>query len=324
MKIKVTTLIISILALALGGTVVYGAFYLRNQNPVQALTENIPIAAVQTGPPEFKFAIYGRDQSPLKYPMDVTENGGNIYVSDTDNSRVEVFDYNGKFVRSIGKKGNSAGELQTPYGLAFGQGKLYVADLDRADISMFEPNGKFVGYFENKGKKPYYKPADLVIKDNKLYVADVINMQVYVIDLNGNLLLEIGEEGTGKGQFKYPNGVAVDKDNNIYVADSGNNRVQVFDPQGKYLRTLGGKEGQMGSLTTDRGIVVDKKDRLWVVTGLLGQVKVLNKDTGEEIFQLGSQGTDNGQFNLPNGLYIDGNSRVYISEVGNDRVSVFK
>lgn len=39
---------------------------------------------------------------------------------------------------------------------------------------------------------------------------------------------------------------------------------------------------------------------------------------------VGSRETGNGQFNLPNGLYIDGNGRLYVTEVGNDRVSVFK
>ncbi|MEH1839894.1 MAG: SBBP repeat-containing protein [Nostoc sp.] len=39
-----------------------------------------------------------------------------------------------------------------------------------------------------------------------------------------------GTEGIGNGQFRYPNGVAVDPSGNIYVADTINDRIVRFNP----------------------------------------------------------------------------------------------
>jgi sugar lactone lactonase YvrE len=47
--------------------------------------------------------------------------------------------------------------------------------------------------------------------------------------------LVIGSEGSERGQFVRPTGVAVDRHGDIYVADWGNNRVQQFNPDGQYV-----------------------------------------------------------------------------------------
>lgn len=326
MKVKVKDITIAVLAIGLVGVIGFGYFYLKRTNPVKVIQDTIPIAAPTSRPPGFRFAIYGDEKSPLKYPMAVTAEGGEIYVSDSDNSRVVVFDNNGGVRRLIGapkKDGETVTKvLEYPYGLAVQGDRLYVADLGGSRVAVFRRGGEFVEYLKPKPEGAFYKPADLKIVNDKIYLTDVAKMKVLVLDLEGNVILSFGEEGTGAGQLKYPNGVAVDKDGNLYVADSGNSRLQVFDPQGKYLRTLGGPEKEIGTLTTARGIGLDRNGNLYVVCGLLGQVKVLDPQ-GKELFQVGSRGSGNGQLGLPNGLFIAGN-RLLVTEVGNDRVSVFE
>jgi sugar lactone lactonase YvrE len=51
-------------------------------------------------------------------------------------------------------------------------------------------------------------------------------MQVF--DRDGRLLLSVGAQGHGKGEFWLPNGIFVTHDDMIFVADSYNKRVQVF------------------------------------------------------------------------------------------------
>jgi hypothetical protein len=51
--------------------------------------------------------------------------------------------------------------------------------------------------------------------------------------LAGQFLLNIGETGTGPGQFGLPAGVAIGGDGRIYVADSYNHRVQIFKYTGQ-------------------------------------------------------------------------------------------
>lgn len=48
---------------------------------------------------------------------------------------------------------------------------------------------------------------------------------------------QAGIEGSGNGQFKYPEGIAIDNDGKLYVADSGNNRIQRFTTSGSWETT---------------------------------------------------------------------------------------
>jgi hypothetical protein len=68
----------------------------------------------------------------------------NLYVLDSGNARVLVFDRTGRFVRQVGKKGSGPGEFTSPERLAItGDGSLVVADLARQAFSVFSPDGRF-------------------------------------------------------------------------------------------------------------------------------------------------------------------------------------
>ena len=69
----------------------------------------------------------------------------NLYVLDSNNQRVLVFDANGRFVRRIGKKGEGPGELIAPLGLTVTPaGEVIVSDLGRQAYSIFKTDGSFV------------------------------------------------------------------------------------------------------------------------------------------------------------------------------------
>lgn len=53
-----------------------------------------------------------------------------------------------------------------------------------------------------------------------------------------------GSEGSGPGQFRSLQGMAVDSAGNVYVADSPNRRVQKFSPAGEFLLMFGGGVNQ--------------------------------------------------------------------------------
>ena len=54
----------------------------------------------------------------------------------------------------------------------------------------------------------------------------------------GQFLYEIGCKGTGDGQLRSPQGLAIDKLNNLVVCDSDNKRLQVFSLEGKFLNSV--------------------------------------------------------------------------------------
>jgi hypothetical protein len=72
------------------------------------------------------------------------------------------------------------------------------------------------------------QPHSVCMDDERkrLFIADTFNHRILVISLpDGRFIREIGEEGSGKGEFKYPGGVAYWQ-NKIFVSDS-NHSVQV-------------------------------------------------------------------------------------------------
>ncbi len=67
-----------------------------------------------------------------------------------------------------------------------------------------------------------------------------------------------GEEGTGNGQFKDPDGVAVnDTTHDVYVVDSGDNRVEEFTSAGAYIRQFDGSTSPTGVFEGPTQIAVD-------------------------------------------------------------------
>ena len=67
----------------------------------------------------------------------------NIYVSDSGNQRIQKFNKSGKFLQSIGKKGQGPGEFEHPSGIAFDkENNIYVKD-NRA-VEIFDESGSFI------------------------------------------------------------------------------------------------------------------------------------------------------------------------------------
>src|SRR5271157_1457081 len=73
----------------------------------------------------------------------------------------------------------------------------------------------------------------------KVYVSDSYLAAVLVFDSQGTFLGELGNPGTGDGQFGSVAGVAVNQSGYIYVVDQGNSRVEVFSPDGTFFAKWG-------------------------------------------------------------------------------------
>ena len=293
----------------------------------QALTFN-------PGPPTYIYSIYGQGaDGQLKKPMGVTVAAGRIYITDTSNQRVQVFDYNGKALFMFGKDGTKPGQFQFPYGIAAdGHDLIYVADMWSNNIQVFTAAGKFIKYFARSkdGKTEIGKPTGLFIRDNKLYEADLKSNSIKVFDIaTEKKVLEFGRPGNKPGELTAPNSVAVTADA-IYVGDSQNDRIEAFAPTGKFLYVMDGStsannaNGATNAKTiTVRGVGVDGRGVVYGAS-LLGNYVCGFDSKGKYLWVFGEQGLDDGQFYLPNGLFVDSQGRIYVTDQGNNRVSVWE
>jgi DNA-binding beta-propeller fold protein YncE len=167
---------------------------------------------------------------------------GKIYVADTRNSRVQVFDREGTFELAFGERGDKTGQLNAPEGIVVNSsGIVYVADTANDRIQMFNTDGIFLMSFGSrsktkKGQVPpdgtFSRPTALALNSKEhLYVLDSGNHRIQVFDEKGKHLASIGKQGDRYQQFDNPVDIALDDEDYLYIADQGNHRIQVIPPK---------------------------------------------------------------------------------------------
>jgi DNA-binding beta-propeller fold protein YncE/4-amino-4-deoxy-L-arabinose transferase-like glycosyltransferase len=168
--------------------------------------------------------------------------GGQVYVADTGNKRIQVFEPDGQFAFMWGGGGTQTGYLDEPVGVAIGpNGEVYVADTWNRRIQVFSQTGIFLRQWPIDGwdaglseDRAYLaaeeKPYLAVDKNGYVYVTDPGYFRVLVFDSEGNYVLSFGKYGYDESSFTLPTGIAVAEDGSIYVADAQSDRVLVFDP----------------------------------------------------------------------------------------------
>ena len=109
---------------------------------------------------------------------------GRLYVADTLNFRIQVFDSAGAFVKSIGSQGDGPGHLNRAKGVGVdSDGHIYIADSSFNNFQVFDGDGRillFVGA-TGTGAGEFLLPAGLFVDDeDRIYVADQGNARVQV------------------------------------------------------------------------------------------------------------------------------------------------
>jgi len=79
---------------------------------------------------------------PTTFIVDQDEN---IYITDSQDQVIKVFDANGSYIRAIGAKGEGPGEFMSVGDKAFlPDGRLLVMDSRARRTSLFDPSGQFL------------------------------------------------------------------------------------------------------------------------------------------------------------------------------------
>jgi DNA-binding beta-propeller fold protein YncE len=101
---------------------------------------------------------------------------GNLYVSDTMNDRVEIFDPDGEFIRAFGKNGDGPGYFARPKGIAIdSDGHVWVADAMQNRVQVFDDKGRLLIWIGGPGLLPgqFSAVAGLTIdKNNQVFTSE--------------------------------------------------------------------------------------------------------------------------------------------------------
>ena len=144
------------------------------------------------------------DPGTFSQPTHVALDGdGNVYVTDTLNNRVEIFDADGQFISEFGKAGDGPGFFARPKGIAVDcDGHIWVVDGAQSRVQVFDREGRLLSYFGEVGPYPgqFNAPYDIAIdKKNRVLVSEQFPGRVqafqYVTDAEADAARKKQAEG---------------------------------------------------------------------------------------------------------------------------------
>ena len=110
-----------------------------------------------------------------------------MWVADTLNHRLQIFNLEGEFIKGLGKMGAGDGEFVRPMGLSFDdEGNLYVVESRGDRIQVFDPEGQFLFKFgeSGNGKLQFSNIHGIYYADHHLFVADTGNYRIQKVKIN--------------------------------------------------------------------------------------------------------------------------------------------
>jgi hypothetical protein len=235
----------------------------------------------------------------------------------TDGTFVRAFGDNKLLPRAHGLRFDDAGNMWVT---DFGQHVVYKMDKDGKVLLTLGTFGQAGEWDEAAGKHLFNQPNETAI-DSKgnLYVVQghgTGEPRVLKFDANGKFIKQWGSRGTAAGQFFAAHAIEIDANDRLYIADRENMRIEQFDTEGNYL-----SEWKYNAMVC--GLFLHSDGHMYMTSGFDGEWAKLDLD-GKLMGSLGSSGKENGQFGEAHYLAVDGNSNVYIADVVNRRLQLYK
>jgi uncharacterized protein (TIGR03663 family) len=269
----------------------------------------------------------GQNEGQFSQPRGIAVSpDGNIYVTDSGNHRVQVFTPQGQFLRSWGGPGAEPGQFTEPWGIAVApNGDVYVADTWNHRVQWFDAQGQFKGmwgYFSDSGgtlegnPSAFYGPRDVVIDDEGyVYVTDTGNKRIQKFTAEGEF---VAAYGAGLNE---PVGLASDGSGTFFVADTWNHRVVQFDESFAFVDEWPVQSWQGESLVNKPYVAAD--DQYVYVTDPEGYRILVYDRQGQIVLSFGRFGDDAAGMNLPTGLALDREGRLWVTDSANHRLLRF-
>ncbi|MBA3747512.1 MAG: hypothetical protein H0W96_08495, partial [Solirubrobacterales bacterium] len=254
------------------------------------------------------------------YPRAIAVDGaGLLYVTNTGNDRIDVFDRSGGLLRSFGQSGRGTGQFNTPLGVgADAAGYRYVADSVNGRVQVLDPDGSIAAVWGSPAPGPTILPNAVAVAfdaTGNAYVLDQRRGRVIVFDrATGLPKRTIGSRGSGPGKLLDPSALAITPGGTISVADTGNERVARFTIAGEYLGARTDAGPVVGIAVTPDGSRTYVNDKRYI--------RVLDAN-GEAISEFGGLGNKLGKLAAPAQITLDAAGNLWVADKGNNRVQQF-
>lgn len=261
------------------------------------------------------------------------DSGGNVWVADDANCRVQKFTSGGAYSAKFGAAGTGNGQFGSgdgPWDVAVDSAdNLYVTDRGNSRIQVFSSAGSFVrkwGLFgSTNGAFNNPIAIDVHRASGRVYVVDVGNARVQYFSSTGTFQGKWGTPGAGDGQFSAPTGIAVNQSTgDVYVCEETNRRIQQFTSAGVFVRKWGSPGLGNGQFGSPRELAINPVTGNVFVTDLSRRDVQEFTPTGVFVRTIGKLGAGNGEFRDPQGIaFAQDGTALYVSDADLERVQQF-
>jgi DNA-binding beta-propeller fold protein YncE len=314
-------------------------------------------------------------QAHLNNPFDVAfDAGGNLFLSDTFNHCVRRVDARSHVITTVagdGRAGDSGdggpavkARLNEPYGIVLDhEGNLFVADRLNRRVRRVDVKSGIITTVAGDGSKKYSgdgRPARragiaepngvaLDSQGKRLFIADVADHRVRVVDLTSGMITTFAGDGRGRhagdgsparsASIFGARAVAVGADNTVYILERSGNALRAVDPTTGKISTVAGTrakgytgDGGPALAATFNGpkeLAIDPAGNLFIVDTENHAIRRI--DAGTKLITTvagdgtrGSRGdggpATSGQLARPHGVAVDSHGAIFIGDTENHRI----
>lgn len=161
-----------------------------------------------------------------------------IYVVDTPQHQLHLYDLEGHFLETRGRRGIAPGEFNYPGDIDLdADGNLYMIDTMNARIQVLAPDGTVLRTMGERGtaRGSFSTPKGIAVSPSGLiYISDATQHKIVIFNRDGDYLLTLGGgfvytgENIAPGGFYFPAGLDVDARETLWVADLLNAMLHEF------------------------------------------------------------------------------------------------
>jgi DNA-binding beta-propeller fold protein YncE len=276
------------------------------------------------GEPLWSFGTRGSERGMLKSPRSVAVGmDGRVYVADTGNDRVQVFTAEGILLFAVGSKGKEPGRFSEPARVAVDAAdNITVLDRGNDRIQRFDAAARCIREFPVKG-------GDFALDAfGFIYELDAGSGKVVERGPDDRELGRFGSPGSGVGQFKKAEGIALSADGTVIVLDAGNARIQRVEVSNKLktepvapnLQTKLTVSGPSRSWQQAASALASFGDDLYAYLPLAGQFAVFDAD-GKVKSRFGTKDAKSpGSLSGTKGFAVSRKLGLYASDTPKNRI----
>ena len=244
--------------------------------------EHLILSKCKTGSGKGKF------KNPKGIIFDKLQN--KLYICDSSNHRIQVFDTNGKFLNSFGDD-----QLQEPFGICVSKDFVFVTDEAKKCVTKFTLEGIFKNSFDGTEQFSFIYGIDCC--DKFLYICDGSYQIIHVFDLN---LIYIKNFGSVK--IRFPVDVSIHSDR-IYILSQSTSSIYCYSKDCTFQKVIE-LTGEDKPMTVAFFMVIDLKGNF-----------LISDESNQQIRIFSPQGIlkhiiGQGHFNSLNGLTLDNSNNI--------------